>query len=388
MLQSARAQIVRRLPGVGWRSELLARRAEQVERLRGQVQRLSTEADELRTRLGESQRQVALAQDQLRAERSERGHTVEHSFRSNLHNLRRNVEALRPHDPSGAHPVLQTSRKLRNYRLATSHGVAAPEVFGVWSTIDELDLSEIPDEFVLKSDGGAGGKGVFPLRRVASDSYQVIGSDAAPMTTQDLRRHYAGSRSSRRPYFAEQFLTQNDGVEEIPDDIKIYAMYGEVAQVMLRRMPKHADLRSARYRYLDADGVDLGEDVAPGQRIDQNIAAPASFEQFVSIAKHLSRAMALPFIRVDVYDTVDGPVLGELTRAPGGRQRYSREHDQKMGEIWDLAQYRLDLDVQAGRPLDVLLGEHPAPNLYPSEMGRLSSRTITVAPCADWCFGP
>lgn len=372
-----RRRITARLPGIGWRSELLARRAEQVEQLRGQVGELRDRASRL--------------QGEARALREAHGtygsHTVPPSFRRNLLNLRRNVDALRTLDGSADHPLLQTARKLRNYRLAASHGVAVPQVLAVWATAEEIDLSVMPQEFVLKSDGGAGGHGVFPLRRVDEERFQVVGEDGALLTASDLRQHFREHSASRPPFFAEQFLTQVDGVEEIPDDIKVYAMYGEVGAVMLRRMPRHADLSAARYRYLDADGTDLGADIVRGQRIDSSIRLPDSFDELVRAARHLSSAVALPFIRVDIYDTVNGPVLGELTRSPGGRQELRGDQDRRLGTLWDLAQYRLDLDILAGRPPRHLHGEHPAPDLYPAQFpgGPVSAEVVT-APCNAWCW--
>lgn len=385
-----RQRITARLPGIGWRSELLATRAEQVERLRGQVGALTEERAALRERVGTLKDRAARLQQDSRELREAHGtygaHTVPPSFRRNLLNLRRNVEALRTVDPGSRHPLLQTARKLRNYRLAASHGIAVPDVLAVWSSADQIDLSAMPHEFVLKSDGGAGGHGVFPLRREGPDTFRVLGEDGAVLSGEDLRQHFREHRASRPPYFVEAFLTQVDGVGEIPDDIKIYAMYGEVGTVMLRRMPRHADLAAARYRYLDADGVDLGADVARGQQIDSTIRLPESFAQLVEVARHLSRAVALPFIRVDVYDTVDGPVLGELTRSPGGRQELRSDQDQRLGTLWDLAQFRLDLDVQAGRPLQRLHGEHPAPDLYPDgAWAALGLSEVVTAPCSTWC---
>lgn len=383
MVDGLRERLIRQLPGIGWRSELLARRVHQVEQLRTELAESRAEVSRLQTEVHDLREQVRPAVGQQGA------HTIPPSFRRNLVSLRRNVEALRPLDCDANHPLLQIPRKLRNYRLAASHGVPVPQVLGTWSRLDEIDLTEMPEEFVLKSDGGAGGKGVFPLRRVDVETFQVIGDDGPHVTIADLRQRYRDHPSSRGPFFAENFLIQADGTEEIPDDIKVYAMYGVVGHVMLRRMPRHADLRAARYRYLTPDGEDLGGDVSPGQMIDDTISLPESFPELVRIAQHLSRAVALPFIRVDVYDTVDGPVLGELTRAPGGRQSYRRDHDEQLGILWDLAQFRLDLDVQAGRPLRILHGEHPAPDLYPSRRPGTrgpGGREVFTAPCSAWCF--
>lgn len=390
--------LIRRLPGIGWRDAALEKRSAQVEKLRARVSELEADhsaedtVDSLRAQLTKERAARKRAQERLAVDRPETGDTTPPSFRRNLLNLRRNVEALRPLDPDVYHPVLQIPRKMRNYRLAASHGVATPEILGVWGNIDDLDLSAMPERFVLKSELGAGGHGVFPLRRIDEDRFELLGETREQFSTADLIERYHTKKTVYGPYFAEGFLDQRVVTEEIPDDIKIYASYGEVSMVLLRRMPEHANLDTARYRYTDSTGRDLGDDIIGNpRRIDSTIPLPEPFEDFIKVAQHLSRAVATPFIRVDVYDTANGPVLGELTRAPGGAQRYRRDQDIAMGRAWDEAQWRLDLDVINGRPLRNLHGLHPATNYYPADHVSHSDNPrgweVITADCAQWCFG-
>lgn len=378
--------ILRRLPVLG----PVARRARQAVHAEELIAARDDKVARLRRQVAKETAARKRAQEQLAIDRPERLDSTPPSFRRNLLELRRNIDVLRPHDPEAFHPALQIPRKLRNYRLAASHGVAVPDILGVWARARDIDLSDLPEVFVLKSDVGAGGNGVFPLRRVEADRYAVIGGDEV-LSTADLQERLTTRKSAGAPSFAERFLQQRVPAEEIPDDVKIYAHYGQVTMVMVRQMPVHANLDHARYRYTDARGQDLGEDVAPGARVDLSIPLPEPLGDFIHVAEHLSKALAVPFIRVDIYDTVDGPVLGELTRAPGGKQRYRRDHDIAMGRAWDEARWRLDLDVIDGRPLRNLHGLHPAPNHYPE--GHRSRQEdprgweIVTADCAQWCFG-
>lgn len=220
----------------------------------------------------------------------------------------------------------------------------------------------------------------MPLSRLGSDTFRVVGEDEV-LTGSEVVRRYRAVAAADVPVFAEAML-RRPGVDGLPDDIKIYAFYGEIGQVLLRRMGRHADLREARYRFLDGRGVDLGPDASQTHRIDPSIPAPAQLEVYLDIARHLSLAMGLPFIRVDLYETADGPVFGELTRGPGGPQRYRQDHDEAMGLMWERAQYRLDADVVAGRPLANLHGEHPAADLYPpGHATAAASWPVVVAPC-------
>lgn len=172
------------------------------------------------------------------------------------------------------------------------------------------------------------------------------------------------------------------------DDVKVYAFYGHVGHILLRRPTEHGQIATMGYRYLDENGSDLGRDVAPVQRINPDIPLPANFERVIAIAGHLSSAVPLPFIRVDVYDTVDGPVLGELTRTPGGRQVYRQDYDTMLGSLWDEARIRVEVDIQSGRPPFTLHGSHDVPTLYPDDHPSSTGArgwTVHAAPCEQWC---
>ncbi|HKJ10870.1 MAG TPA: ATP-grasp fold amidoligase family protein [Ornithinimicrobium sp.] len=312
------------------------------------------------------------------------------SFRRRLHDLNRGPRELKRLDPQGRHPLRQIPFKLRNYRLASSHGVPVPEVLRVWATLDGLDLTEAPETFVLKADRGAASRGVLPLRRVDHDAYRVVG-ERQVMTQEQVRAHLRQPKV-KGPFFIEPLLAPPQG-DSLPQDIKLYMFYGELGHVMLRRMARHGDMRRARYRFLDEDGADLGDDVAPGNHIDPTIEPPQAFADYVAIARHLSRAVALPFIRVDLLETDQGPVFGELTRAPGGRQWFRDDHDLHLGRLWDQAQCRMELDLADGRPFRNLRGEHPSPPLYPAgHEPRLErdqgQENLAPLPCSKWCVRP
>lgn len=390
MASALRSRLVRRLPGIGWRADLLDRRARQVTDLRARLSAAEEAASAGQARLAELEQDLVQVRQQ-RDDLSSAARAVPGpSFLRHLMELRRGSAPLRALDPDGYHPAMQIPRKLRNYRLAASHGVPVPQVYAVWSRLEEIDLSGLPDEFVLKGEIGSSGRGVFPLRRLDAERYQLLGGEEV-YTRDSLVEHLTGHSSVWGPYFAEEFLTQRVASEQIPDDVKIYACYGQVLMVLLRQMPQHADLTTARYRYLDAQGEDLGEDAAPDRTVHPAIPAPEPFEDFVRLAEHLSRAVALPFIRVDVYDTTRGPVLGELTRSPGGSQRYRADLDAAWGLAWDEAQWRLDLDVIDGRPLRNLHGLHPIPDYYPpshqSNRADPKGWEVVTADCAQWCRG-
>lgn len=360
------------IPPIAWRDDLLARRESQVRELTARVRDLESE---------------------LAAYRGEKSdHRLEPSFRRHVLSTRGTAKTIWRTPGASQHPLIQVPYKLRTYRLAASHGITVPEVLAVWSEPAQIDLTDLPERFVVKSDRGAGSHGVLPLRRTGSDRYAVLGSaESRELDEAGVRAHFAGSTSTGGPYFAEGLIEQLGAAPgALPDDVKVYAFQGEVGHVLLRRAAVHGNPDTVSSRYLRPDGSDLGADIIPG-RLDPAIPVPEAFAEMVEIARHLSRAVALPFVRVDLYDTPTGPVLGELTRTPGGRQLYRPDHDRLLGELWDLARLRLDVAIQAGRPPFTLHGPVEPPHLYPP--GHASRRadathwTVHTAACEDWCRG-
>lgn len=274
---------------------------------------------------------------------------------------------------SADHPRRNLLLKLQNYEVARSYGVSTPQVLGVWSTVEEVDFDALPDEFVLKSNGGSTSRGVLPLQRTSSGFSLIDGT--REYTRESIIEHYASARGARAPFFAETVLP--GAHERLPDDIKIYSYYGDVAFALVRRMPVHADTSQARVRMLGPDGSDLGE-VQQGRTYDLSVDVPRHLAHMVEVASVLSRAVPFPFVRVDLYDFPEGIALGEFTPLPGDSQTFTRDWDRDLGDRYDRAEARLQLDLTSGRPFRVLHGPHDRRLTTPM------APTTTIAPLPAW----
>lgn len=308
------------------------------------------------------------------------------SFRLSIRQYIRVVRAehsLKAPTPSAA---LQLPHKLRNLEFAASHGIEIPEVYQVWPDVSSITLGELPRKFVLKSDGGAGSVAVFPLERLAGGRYRMM-NEGSVYDEQELKDKITSlGRRARAPYFAEELLYGADG-SAIPDDVKCYMFYGEVGQILVRSVGKHGDPSTIKLKFVDQQGRDFGA-VAVGRTHDPSIAIPSTLDTLASTAKHLSRAIGLPFCRVDLYDTSRGIVLGEITRAPsGGNEYFTEAHDEFLGNCWLRGSARLQADLNAGRPVGPLFGTKKDLSFYPPSDNARSPANLrrTVVECAAWC---
>ena len=383
-MHTIKAWLRARIPALTRRDAIIAQQQEEIDRLTLAVASRSARIKTLDRRLRDEK-----AQAQETRERLQRS-TSRPSFRREVLSLRNAQRLVRTIDTEYLTAFSQIPHKLRNYHLAGSHGVRTPEVLAVWSSLEEIDLSSMPEEFVLKADGGAGGISVFLLRRGPAGSFESLdGSHQITLEEIKARLTELGPRRARPPFFAERVLRVHASAGPIPEDVKIYTVYGEVLQVLLRRVGTHGDRSSIRYRYLTEDREDLGQ-ADRFRTMDHALPVPAGFDEMTHIARHLSRAVGVPFCRVDLYDTPEGPTLGEITRAPGGDHFYSKRHDRQMGAAVVAAQIRLAQDLARGRPPGALFGtvDHEDPYrtvALPEQLSNPRDWPVHTVPCGRWC---
>ncbi|WP_374928263.1 ATP-grasp fold amidoligase family protein [Kytococcus sedentarius] len=265
------------------------------------------------------------------------------------------------------HPRREIPKKLQNFALAASHGVQPPTILAVWRKAEEIDLSGLPDEFVLKSNGGAGSRGVHPLRRVPGkpDQFEVADDTRRPVTGAEVIRLLTTDAKLTGPWFAEELLVPEDGAAGLPSDIKMFAFYGEVGFGFARRAPLHRGVAgwqdAQQFRYFDGEGRDVEMRTIRSVR---EVALSPQLPQMLEHARTLSAAVPLPFVRVDLYGTTKGVVMGEITLLPGSHTDLLPLQDMRLGRMWEEAEMRFQIDVAVkGRPYAILAGDHPVPEL-------------------------
>ncbi|MFE5334746.1 ATP-grasp fold amidoligase family protein [Isoptericola sp. NPDC056573] len=400
-MPSPRAAVARAFAGL----PPVARRDAEIRRLSGVVRKRARALRKQRERVADLQAEVAGLRAQVRREREK---AVAHdttsrerlaALRSAKRRISRGAEPtfsallaqqrslygrLRDTGGHAHHPMARTEYKLHNVAFARSHGVPTAPVFQAWGTIDEIDLGSLPDEFVLKADGGASARGVFPIRRTGGSLVRIDTGERVSCDDIKDRLRAFGDRI-RGPYFAEALLPSS-GESPVPDDIKVYTFYGQPAQVLLMR-PAGPRRRDAGRRYIDpVTGADLGE-VLPGVTYRPDIPVPDRLPEILAAARHLSLATGADFGRFDFYDTPHGIRFGEITPAPGDPQQYHLDHDLALGSAWLDARVRVLQDEAAGRPRGLVWGAHPSAWLYPagSEPDGMESWPRTVPGCDRWC---
>ncbi len=212
---------------------------------------------------------------------------------------------------------------------------------GLWDKPDEVELSELPDQFVLKCTHDSGSIVICKGKR-NFDFYR-----AKKMLQKHLKKStYWFGREW--PYknvvpriIAEPYL-EDDTVQELPD-YKIHCFNGEPKVILVCKNRYSVgglteDFFDTKWEHLDVKRPGLMN--AKGM-----IKCPLELETMLDKSRILAKG--LPFIRVDFYIVNHHVFFGELTFFPtSGFQKFIPESfDKQMGDWIDLDSIRNHVTV-------------------------------------------
>ncbi len=143
----------------------------------------------------------------------------------------------------------------------------------------------------------------------------------------------------------EELLLPANGALAPLDDFKFYCFGGRtefIAHIWkLARKPwKRWNCYSR-----DWDPVEVFQDKSNHAAASAPIVGP----RMLAIAEEVSARLCYPFIRVDLYDTSRGVVVGELTPGPGRRYKFSAAWDDRLSRRWHEVAQDLQDGVRSGR---------------------------------------
>lgn len=245
-------------------------------------------------------------------------------------------------------PIWNINPKSAGVRFARSHAVGVPSILDRFDSAADLEWGRLPDRFVLKPENGSFSRGVFPLIQTDGGYADLLDEAAGPQEPdefiQALLEHEKVPKNRGGLIVEELLLSPHHEKPTLAPDVKLYCFYGMTGMIMARMTNGSRDNRNFRYRFFDPDGADLG-DIRPDDRVDPSIPAPLHVAELVRCGNVLSKALRVPFARIDFYEQADRVVFGEVTPCPGGRQEFRADVDEALGRLWEDAVVNLNRDL-------------------------------------------
>ena len=218
--------------------------------------------------------------------------------------------------------------------------------------LDDIDIDGLSAPFVLKPTFLSTSHGVFLLRETGStgvyydDRYDCVRTMDEIIGV--LSQRAAESDYVKKRWIVEERITDVEG-SLVPEDVKFFCFYGEVGliQVVQRNGSRN------RVAFFDGDFRPLSTGLSgPEIVVNPNIVelspldAPPGAMDLLEAARRISSSLPTPFVRVDLYNTSDGPVFGEFTFTPGtfyyeDREVMSNALSLHLGGLWRSAERRI-----------------------------------------------
>ena len=224
---------------------------------------------------------------------------------------------------------------VRNY--AISCGVDKknlPPIIKVYDDARDINLSELPNKFVLKCSHGYG------FNIVCKDKQKLNLKEAIKKLNKWKKTKF-GYASCEVHYthvkptiFAEEYIEGKDG--KFPDDYKLYCFNG-VPNLVLVCSEREKELR---LNFFDLEWNELKKIGVANYRNEIVPKKPKHLDEMISIAKNVSKEF--PFVRVDFYEYEDKVYMGEMTFTPACcvANYYTEYGDKYLGSLLKIGDYQ------------------------------------------------
>ena len=278
------------------------------------------------------------------------------------------LQWLKLHDRNPLYNTLVDKYRVKSWvaeRIGDEH---VTETYAMWEKAEDIDITDLPDRFVLKTNHDSGGVAICSDR-------STFDLDAAKKKLgKHLKTNYFW-RTREWPYkdvkpciFAEEYLDPAEGKSDLTD-YKIMCFDGKARCEFTCTDRSEGDLRvdffDPEWKHLPFTRHYPNAQVLP--------EAPASLKQMLSDAELLSKN--IPFVRADFYEVAGQYFFGELTLFPGGgfEEFDPASWDEKLGS-W----IQLPSSIGGG----CLLGEQTLLWVHGNEMSESCPADYKVS-----CFG-
>ncbi|MFD1362324.1 ATP-grasp fold amidoligase family protein [Lentibacillus salinarum] len=207
------------------------------------------------------------------------------------------------------------------------------ELLGVYESVDEIGIDELPKSFVLKGTHGSG------FNIVCKDKNKMDWKKEFKKMKRWLRYNYYWSkrewvyRDIKPRIICEAFLSDDMLNSTSLHDYKFYCFNGipYYCQVIKGRDNNETiDFFNMNWEHMPFTGM------RPLANSKEKIEQPKNYEEMILLARKLSQDF--PFVRVDFYYVNNKIYFGELTFFPtsGMGQFYPPEWNRKIGNLLEL----------------------------------------------------
>lgn len=241
------------------------------------------------------------------------------------------IQWLKLNDRKDFYSKLVDKYEVRSYVKEKIGETYLNPLYGVFNSIDEIDIEALPKQFVLKTTHDSGGV------IVCKDKKKINWKLALKELDVRLKQNYYYlSREYHYNAVKPRIICENllvDSKYDTPLDYKIFCFNGDprYIQVDVDRFGNH------KRNFYDIEWNQV-EFTTCYEKSSEEVPKPDNLEEMVSCAKRLSEN--LKFSRVDFYSVNNKIIFGEITFFPegGASKFYPEKYDYELGKLLNLSE--------------------------------------------------
>ena len=226
------------------------------------------------------------------------------------------------------HAYLADKYEVRDYVKAKGLEKLLTKLYGVWDSPDDIDFDSLPQGFAMKCNHGC------DMNIICSDKSKLDINETKEKLRGWLKQEYAFPyeqqyRHIKPRIICEELIPYNsDGT--FPADYKIHCANGK--PVFIQACFERSDNDEGRRIIYSPEWNDLHYVKQDEYYSEKGLPKPKHLEEMLQYAAILSEG--LQYARVDLYDSDDRVLFGEITLTPfGGWLTYfTQEALDKMGQ--------------------------------------------------------
>lgn len=232
--------------------------------------------------------------------------------------------------------TLADKYRMHDYLKQKGYGELLVPILAKWESADQIDISDLPDGFVLKCNNGSGDV------MVVNDKRKVDVREIRQYFNAQMSRQFG--RETAEPHYlriqpliiAEKLLdvTKQSTASASLIDYKFWCFNGTVKGLFVcsdrTKNGYSTEMYDLNWNRISDDNIIHDDQTSSSPT---GINPPLSFETMKKVAQELSKGM--PEVRLDFYEVDGKPYLGEitLTAACGRMTHYTPKSLTEMGKL-------------------------------------------------------
>ena len=237
------------------------------------------------------------------------------------------------------HPVDKITYKLRAYHLADLYMVKHAKVQGIYSRIEIVPWEKLPEQFIIKPQQGCSTKGVLPLVKQKDGKYQDILRNKTMSLEEVICYYLEGLLPEAKEKHSRELWIEELLINPLPCDWKVHTFNGKIGIIEQFKRDEHIKY----HKYWTRRWVNIPKICSKifTYEINNELPGPLHPEEILETAAKLSKEIAHPYVRIDLYDIPEGVYLGEVTPHPGRTCVYLPFWEDLLGRMWEKAEEEL-----------------------------------------------